>query len=180
VTTQWSWALSPKRTEKSIDEDTALQVRDELLDASKEHHPMVPQTTSVLVKRVDNLPADNCSQLDRLMDLYLSGAFAEALSDRNVRLGKTIRALEEERVGLLEHLEKVLLTAGQVQGIQELAAEVGRSLETIEVDFEAKRRLIEALDAWVTLTVENGEKVVYARCTIEPDVSKLRLPPFVI
>jgi hypothetical protein len=63
-----------------------------------------------------------------------------------VRSEKTICAFEEEQVGLLEHTDKVLLTAGPVKSIQELPAEVGKNLETIEGDFDPKHRMIEALD----------------------------------
>jgi len=44
---------------------------------------------------VDDLLADNQKQLDRLLDLYLSGDFQkDVLTDRKTRLEKTIRALE--------------------------------------------------------------------------------------
>ena len=39
-------------------------------------------------------------------------------------------------------------------------------MEAMGADFDARRRIIEALDVWATLTVEDEQKVVYARCTI--------------
>ena len=33
-----------------------------------------------------------------------------------------------------------------------------------------RRRVIESLDTWVTLVVEDGEKVVYVRCMVACDV----------
>jgi hypothetical protein len=50
-----------------------------------------------------------------------------------------------------------------VQSVEELRAEVAESLEAIEDDFDAKRRLFETPDVWVTLVLEDGEKVVCAR-----------------
>jgi hypothetical protein len=32
--------------------------------------------------------------------------------------------------------------------------------------FESRRRIIDELDVWATLTVEDGQKVVYARCML--------------
>jgi hypothetical protein len=39
-------------------------------------------------------------------------------------------------------------------------------MEGIDKSFERRRQLIELLDVWVTLTVEEGQKVAYARCML--------------
>jgi len=68
------------------------------------------------LKVVDDLLADNRAQLERLLDLYLSGEFPkEALTDRKIRLETTISALEKERAGLVAHLEARTLTADQIK-----------------------------------------------------------------
>ncbi len=119
---------------------------------------------------VDNLITDNRSQLERLLDLYLSGEFPkDVLTDRKSRLETTILGLERERAGLAAHLEEQVLSVEQIQSIQELAAKVGENLEAMGDDFGAKRGLIEAIDVWVTLVEEDGEKVVYTRCIIGED-----------
>jgi site-specific DNA recombinase len=116
---------------------------------------------------VDDLIADNRTQLEKLLDLYLSGEFPkEVILDRRTRLEKTVSALERERADLATNLEKHLLTTEQIQTMQEFAAKVGEKLEVMGDDFDAKRGLIEALEVQATLTLEDGEKVVYARCIL--------------
>jgi len=119
------------------------------------------------LKVVDDLLTDNRTQLKRLLDLYLGGDFTrEVLIDRKVRLEETISALEREKSGLAAHLEAQLLTTEQIQTIQTFAAKVGENLEAMDGDLAAMRALIAALDVQVTLIVEDGQKVVYARCII--------------
>ena len=116
---------------------------------------------------VDDLLADHRKQLERLLDLYLSGEFPkDVLTDRKIRLESTIVSLERERTGLLTHLEANLLSAEQIRTLQEFAAKVGEKLGKMEDDFVARRALIEALDMQVTLMIEDGQKVVYARCIL--------------
>jgi hypothetical protein len=119
---------------------------------------------------VDDLIDDNRAQLDRLLDLYLSGEFPkEVLTDRRTRLEKTVLALEKERAGLVAHLEAHSLSVEQIKTIREFAAKVGKNLEAMDGDFEAMRWLIEVLDVQITLTVEDGERVVYARCIFDQE-----------
>jgi site-specific DNA recombinase len=116
---------------------------------------------------VDALLGDNQRQLERLLDLYLSGGFGkEMLAERKTRLETTIGALEGERAGLVAQLEARTLTGEQVQTIVDLAEQVRRKLPIADESFEARRRLIELLDVWMTLAVEDRERVVYARCML--------------
>jgi 2-phospho-L-lactate guanylyltransferase (CobY/MobA/RfbA family) len=100
-------------------------------------------------------------------DLYVSGEFPkEVLTDRKSRLEETTSALEREREGLVTHLKAQVLSAAQIQTIQEFAAKVRKNLEAMGNDFGMKRRLIEELDTWVTLAVEGEQRVIYARCML--------------
>jgi hypothetical protein len=127
---------------------------------------------------VDDLLADHRSQLDRLLDLYMSGEFPkEVLTDRTARLEDTNSALENERAGLVARLETRALSVEQIQTIQEFAAKVGKNLDAIDDDFDAKRQIIEELDVQATLVVENDERVVYARCILGEQVCDLRPAP---
>jgi SMC interacting uncharacterized protein involved in chromosome segregation len=120
---------------------------------------------------VDDLLANNRVQLERLLDLYLAGDFSkEILTERKARLETTITALEKERAGLVAHLEARELSMEQIETIQEFAARVTENLEAMRDDFEMKRRLVEELDVHVTLAVEDGQKVVYARCLLGEDL----------
>jgi len=119
---------------------------------------------------VDDLLADNRAQLKRLLDLYLSGDFPkEVLTERRSRLEDTVSSLEKERAGLAACLEACVLSIEQIQTIQDFAAKVGKNLEAMDDDYDAKRGLIEMLNVQVTLVVENGDKVVYGRCIVGED-----------
>ena len=66
-------------------------------------------------------------------------------------------------------IESHALTDGQIQSIAEYAREIARGLEIADEDFDAKRRVIDLLDVRATLSVENGEYLVYASCILDSD-----------
>jgi site-specific DNA recombinase len=157
-TAVWAWVKSFLTDPEAL----AQELQEAQQEREQENTPIRDRLAVV-----DDLIADNQAQLDRLLDLYLSGEFPkEALTDRRSRLEKTLLALEKERVGLVTYLEAQLLTTEQIQSIQEFAATVGETLEAISDDFSAKRKIIEDLDVWATLTVEDGQRVVRARCVL--------------
>jgi hypothetical protein len=126
---------------------------------------------------VGDLIAGKQTQLDRLLDLYLSGEFPkEVLTERKARLETTISALEKERAGLVTRLEARTLTPGEIQSLQDFAAKVGQGLEVADTDFETRRRVIEYLDVQTTLTVEDGQKVAYAQCILRKTVDRCLIP----
>jgi hypothetical protein len=145
-------------------------------EREKENAPMRQR-----LRVVDDLLADNRRQLERLLDLYLSGGFSkEALVDRKVRLEATIGALDRERASLAARLEAQVLTPGQIQSLQEFAANVGRGLNWVEADFAQKRRLIEELNVWGELVVENGQKLVRVSCIMGKGVCSLHPVPLLV
>jgi len=116
---------------------------------------------------VDDLLIDNRRQLERVLDLYLSGDFAEEmLTVRKGSLQDTIRALERERANLTAQLETQTLSGDQVETIKKFAQEIATGLENAEHSFEARRRLVDLLDVQVTLAIEDGQKIGYARCIL--------------
>jgi uncharacterized low-complexity protein len=116
---------------------------------------------------IDGLLTDNRAQLGRLLDLYLSGNFPrEMLVDRKSRLEMTVEALEKEQVSLAAQLEAQTLTIREILSLQEFAAEVAEGLEAAAEDFGARQSIIEALGVQVTLAVEAGQQVAYARCML--------------
>jgi hypothetical protein len=107
---------------------------------------------------VDSLLDANRTQLERLLDLYLEGDFpCETLTDRKVRLEKTISALEEERAGLAARLETGALTDEQIQRLERFVSEVAYGLDVAGVDHETRRGVIEVLDVQATLSVRGPE-----------------------
>lgn len=116
---------------------------------------------------IDDLIAHNQAQLERALDLYLSGDFLKGmLIERKTRLETTIGALERERGSLAVTLEAQTLTQEQIQTIREFAAEVRETLGIADASFEARRRVIEVLNVQATLTVERNEKIVYTSCAL--------------
>ena len=116
---------------------------------------------------VASLLASNQAQLERLLDLYLSGDLPkEMLVDRKSRLEKTIQALESERGRLATHLEVEALSQDHIERIQKFVAEVMEGLEVAEERFEIRRRIIEELDVQAILAVDEGQKVAYVQCML--------------
>lgn len=94
---------------------------------------------------IQSLIADNRRQLERLLDLYLSGDYArEILIERKSRLEDTIAALEQQGHELVRQLEQTL-TREQIEGIQSFADGIARGLDTAAQDFQSVGRL---LNSW--------------------------------
>lgn len=105
------------------------------------------------------------ADLDELRDRNTPKA-KEAIYARIERVEKTLADLEVEKNKLVLALEAKLLTPEKRKSIEDYAEEVRADLGEIEIkdDFPGKRRIIEILNTEVTLTVENGVKIVYVRC----------------
>ena len=71
-------------------------------------------------------------------------------------------------------LEAGALTDAQVQDVKDFMARVAPGMDVAEADFDTRRAVIEALDVTATLTVEDDEKVVHARCVVGDSVYTLR------
>ena len=63
-------------------------------------------------------------------------------------------------------METEALSQDHIERIQKFVAEVLEGLEAAEERFETRRRIIEELDVQAILAVEEGQKVVYARCML--------------
>jgi hypothetical protein len=123
---------------------------------------------------VEDLLATNRAQVERLLDLYLTGDFPrERLVDRQVLLDKRIAALEEERSGLAVRLQVGALTDGQIQVLEEFVAQVAEGLDVAGADYGTKRKAIEILEVQATLSVEKGQKVVSASCVVGETICNL-------
>ncbi len=116
---------------------------------------------------VEELIAEQRKQLERLLDLYLSGDFAkEVLTDRRERIETSIGALDKERMGLVDHLVTNAMTEEQIADIQEFAASMAAGAEEAESDFNARRRIVEAAKVQGTVAYEDGKKILYLRCEL--------------
>lgn len=150
---------------------------------SLHHHQVECERENAPIKErlmvVDDLLASNRKQLDRLLDLYLSGEFPrDVLTDRKTRLEATIGGLQRERAGLVAALEARTMTEDQVQDILSFARRIALGLEAADHDFEAKRQIVELLDVQATLAVEDGVKVaqvrwLLSRFTRDPSINEV-------
>ena len=156
--TVWTWIT------ELLSNSTALQVGLEEYQAEcrKENAP-VQRRLDV----VDDLIADHRRQLKRLLDLYLTTDFPkEMLAERKARLETTVIALERERADLVEQLEARTLTDEELQGIQSFAAEIAEGIEAAADSFQARRRIVERLDVQATVAIDEGRRMIHARCRL--------------
>ena len=104
-------------------------------------------------------------QLDRVLDLYISGQVQrELLIDKKQQLELTLAALEKERDELNLNLESEALTDNEIRQIVEFAAQIAEGLEPGDESFEDRRRIIELLDVRASFIVEDNQKYVDVWC----------------
>ena len=114
---------------------------------------------------LEDLWQDEKTQLDRVLDLYISGDIPrELLVDKKQRLESTITALEKERDELNVDLETETLSENEIQQIREFATQIAEGLEPGDETFEGRRRVIELLEVGAYLTVENDQKFIDIWC----------------
>ena len=141
-----------------------------LAEGLNQYQDQQAQTTVPLQERlkiVDDLLAENQTQLQRLIDLYLKGDFPqEMLTERKSRLETTIKNLKEEQAKLSAHLEAKVLTEEQIRTVKDFAEKVKEGLAAADDNFESRRELIEMLDIQVRLTIEENKKIAYVQCRL--------------
>lgn len=74
----------------------------------------------------------------------------------------------------MAHGRHVTMTDDQLAYIEEFCAKIRTGLD--QADFNAKRQIIELLDIQGKVAFENGQKVVYLKCLIDPKELQPRLP----
>jgi len=161
----WDWISTIlKDPQKLAAEIDVFQTR-----AQRENAPALDQ-----MRIVDDLLAENRAKLQRLVDLYMSGAFAlEDLQERKNRLEQTIHSLEEQRANLAARLEGQTLTINQVDELQAFASEIRARLDT--ANHTEKLQLFNILNVTGSLTVERSGKVLNVQCIIRTDPDKFIL-----
>jgi len=146
---------------------TLLTNRDILEDGLAEYQRGREQFCAPIRDRLivlEDLWQNSKNQLDRVLDLYISGDIPrDLLVDKKQRLEATLAALGKERDELNVELEAESFSDGDVQWIGEFAAQIAEGLEAGSETFEERRRIIEMLDVGASLTVENGQKFIKSR-----------------
>jgi site-specific DNA recombinase len=121
------------------------------------------------IKVIDRLLAENRDKLERLIDLYLSGAVAkEMLLDRQKRLENNIAVLTVERRDLAVQLDKRTLTSKEITTIGELAERVAIGLMMVdgENDHKVKKSIIEALDVTASVVSQGEKRIADLKCIL--------------
>jgi len=122
---------------------------------------------------VESLRKENQEKLNRLLELYLNGDFPkDMLETHKNHLETTLNALKREQEALQAQLDRQVLSDEQIKTIQEFITLLRPQIET--TDFETRQRIITMLNVEVTLAIEEGQKIVYARCVISEDVALTR------
>ena len=93
------------------------------------------------------------------------------LGERRQRLQETIDSLATERVNLATKLQKRGYSREQLEAIKKYTRELAAGLDEAEEDFTSRRHVVEMLNVYAKLVVENDEKVAYVTCVfkIKPD-----------
>ncbi len=113
-------------------------------------------------------------QMQRLLDLYLNGDFDRALLDERQRqLAEQSSELAERIRSLEADLKSVDQMEAHLGDLQQFAAAVAIQLPEHERDFAFRREIVEQLDVQVVLGLENGQKVIDARCVLLPEGMRL-------
>lgn len=147
---------------------------DNLRDSLEETQTQLVQENRALFERlaiIDERILEYQMQLSKLLDLYLTGEFSkEVLTERKTRLEEMLGNLEKERNDLSVYIGNVNITDAQLSYLEAFAARIRDGIDA--ADFYAKRQIIELLDIHGKIAIENGEKVIYLKCLIEPTEEK--------
>jgi site-specific DNA recombinase len=162
----WNWLKDWLRDPKELAEKLEVY----RAEREKANIPILAQ-----IEAIDDLLREHRTQLERLIDLYLSGAFdKDMLVDRKKRLEDTIAKLEVER-GNMETCLQDTLPDDQICEVATFGERLSAGLETADKDFAERRRIIELLDARAILAVEDGEKVVRPTFILSKEPGSTRL-----
>jgi len=123
------------------------------------------QALFVRMELINEQVQEHQKQLDKLLDLYLSGDFPkDVLTERKSRLEQMLANLHKEQKDLAGHIRKVTMTDDQITYIEAFCAKIRNGLD--QADFNTKRQIIELLDVRGKVAFENNEKVLYLKCLI--------------
>lgn len=113
---------------------------------------------------LDDLLGQKKTELDRLLDLYLSGEFAkDVLMDRKQRLEQTIESLEEEKESLLANLRQTI-TNEQLDELEIFAQHVAEGFDEANEDFECRRKILDFLNLKTSFSYEDEIEVAQIYC----------------
>lgn len=157
----WNWIINLLKDPEAIQEGLNTYQ----MECEKEINPFRER-----LKTIESLITQHNNELNRLLDLYISGHFPkDLLVHRKDELDAATHSLEIEKGKISAVIAEKIYSPQDIENIHDFAQRVSANLENAEHSFKAKRAIIDMLDVHVILTVENGEKIVYAQCTLGED-----------
>lgn len=160
----WAWIRDevlqdPEATLIGLQEQRAAQV--------EELKPIRAQLDITL-----DLIAQRNSELERLLELFLTGTFdLTLLENKKHELEQELARLMDKRAELEAYLSERVLSQEEVQGIADFAQEIRRGLEAADGDFEKRRRIVEMLNVRCEIeTLDTKTVRVYAHCLLSEKV----------
>lgn len=165
----WEWVRSffenPKLLEQGIERYKAQQAA-----------ATAPAREQLAI--VEKMVSENKHKLKKWREMYVAELIGqEELMEATSPLNQIITSLTRRRDELTATIQAATLDLEEIRAmadyVSSLKEEVGEGLDLANDNFTAKRHLIERLNVEATLLVENGEKIVDARCWF--DVKRLKL-----
>ncbi|NJN95816.1 MAG: hypothetical protein HC875_17785 [Anaerolineales bacterium] len=164
----WQWVRGffddEKLVERGVAEYQARQA--EIKKPLGEELALINETIKERKKEL----ADNQRALKLLGDDPPQRTLANTLEDIR-RVEAQLDGLEEQKRQVEAKIENAETTERDIRAaidrMEQVKAEIEEGLNLADVNFEDRRFLIERLNVEITLRVENGEKIVEARCYLD-------------
>lgn len=142
------------------------QVREEAerfkTEKDAENHPLLARLAVV----IDRL-ADTQARKDTLFEMRVNREInSEKFKTQDAIYDRIITDLETERAALQAEIEKTSITAEQINDLVTFCGDVNLAIGSGDADPEVQTRAYNALHLTVTLTLEEGEQVVYVYCIL--------------
>src|SRR5262245_35207382 len=106
------------------------------------------------------------TQLERLLEAFEIGSIPrDLLKQRADEYRQLLDALEPRRDALEQELAENTLSDEEIQQLMGTIEQYRQSLQDdwLEADFETRRAFVEALGLYFTVTVEEGQQVLYIK-----------------
>ena len=95
------------------------------------------------------------------------------LVERRQRLQDTVDLLATERVNLVSYLESSAYSPEQLQAMKEYTCQIAVGLDEAEEDFDSRKHIVDMLNVYASLVIEDEEKVAYVTCVFKTDPERL-------
>ena len=86
---------------------------------------------------------------------------------------ETVDSLATERVNLVSHLESSAYSPEQLQAMKEYTCQIAVGLDEAEEDFDSRKHIVDMLNVYASLVIEDEEKVAYVTCVFKTDPERL-------